>query len=290
MHENTGLAVVSNADERRHSLIQHRFALIGVKVKLRVPRNQAKYISRPREQSGPAGDSIAFLPDLGDFVTLNDYLDIADRGSAVPVDQRPAFDYHRPFGLRRCTSGDKPEYAGKSLSLESTTGKILCARTFSPWGETIRTMLHRLLHLYKAETCKELCFALTKAQMLLYDLTYAFVVIALFAAALSVAAQDPSKQAATPPAPKNLKVLTADVNVRQVMQRFTVGLGVQCSYCHVAGDFASDENPKKEIARKMLLMIKQINRNFPDAGNDFANSRYLPFPEGKQYVTCYACH
>jgi hypothetical protein len=40
----------------------------------------------------------------------------------------------------------------------------------------------------------------------------------------------------------------------------------------------------------MLLMIKQINRTFPDAGNDFANSRYLPFPEGKQYVTCYTCH
>jgi hypothetical protein len=115
-------------------------------------------------------------------------------------------------------------------------------------------------------------------------------VIVLFVAALSLVAQDQGKQAGGPPALKNLKVLTTDVNVGQVMQRFTAGLGVQCSYCHVAGDFASDENPKKDIARKMLLMIKQINRNFPDAGNDFANSRYLPFPEGKQYVTCYTCH
>jgi hypothetical protein len=112
----------------------------------------------------------------------------------------------------------------------------------------------------------------------------------LFFAALSLLAQDQSKQAVTPSASKNLKVLTTDVNIGQVMQRFTVGLGVQCSYCHAPGDFASDENPKKEIARKMLLLIKQINRNFPDAGNDFLNSRYLPFPEGKQYVTCYTCH
>jgi len=114
--------------------------------------------------------------------------------------------------------------------------------------------------------------------------------IVLFITALGLVAQDTNKQAGASPAPKNLKVLTPDVNVGQVMQRFTVGLGVQCSYCHAAGDFASDENPEKEIARKMLLMIKQINRNFPDAGNDFANSRYLPFPEGKQYVTCYTCH
>ena len=112
----------------------------------------------------------------------------------------------------------------------------------------------------------------------------------LLFAALSLLAQDQSKPTGAIPIPKNLKVLTADVNVGQVMQRFTVGLGVQCSYCHALGDFASDENPKKEMAREMLLMIKQINRSFPDAGNDFANSRYLPFPEGKQYVTCYTCH
>ena len=30
------------------------------------------------------------------------------------------------------------------------------------------------------------------------------------------------------------------------MRTFTTGLGVQCTYCHVAGNYASDENPKKE--------------------------------------------
>ena len=105
----------------------------------------------------------------------------------------------------------------------------------------------------------------------------------------SLIAQDQGKKSAAAP-PKNLKVLSADTNLLPVMQSFNAGLGVQCTYCHVAGDFASDDNPKKETARKMLMVIKQINMHFPDAGNDFANSRYLPFPEGKQYVTCYTCH
>jgi len=74
--------------------------------------------------------------------------------------------------------------------------------------------------------------------------------------------------------PKNLKVLPADVNIRQVMGTFTAGLGVMCTYCHVE-DRASDENPKKDVARMMLKMVAQINAGFPD---------------GKQHVTCYTCH
>jgi hypothetical protein len=112
----------------------------------------------------------------------------------------------------------------------------------------------------------------------------------LLSVALCVFAQDQGKKGVTPAAPKNLKVLSPEVNVSQIMRGFNTGLGVQCTYCHVQGDFASDDNPKKEIARKMLLLIKQINLHFADAGNDFANSRYLPFPEGKQYVTCFTCH
>ena len=90
--------------------------------------------------------------------------------------------------------------------------------------------------------------------------------------------------------PQNLKVLTPDVNLQKVMRDVTTALGVQCNYCHQQGNFASDENPKKEIARNMFRMVKEVALNFPDTGNDFANSKYLPFPEGKQYVTCYTCH
>lgn len=74
--------------------------------------------------------------------------------------------------------------------------------------------------------------------------------------------------------PRNLKILPADANLITTMRTFTASLGVQCDFCHVQ-DRASDENPKKEIARNMLMMVKDINAKFPD---------------GKQHVTCYTCH
>ena len=91
-------------------------------------------------------------------------------------------------------------------------------------------------------------------------------------------------------APRNLQVLAPEVNLPRLMESFNAALGVQCTHCHVQGDFASDDNPKKAVARTMLRMQQRVAARFPDSGNDFANSRYLPFPEGKQYVTCVTCH
>jgi hypothetical protein len=84
-------------------------------------------------------------------------------------------------------------------------------------------------------------------------------------------------QAAPPPAgpPKNLKVLPADTNIQQVMGAFRAALGVQCVYCHVQGDFPSDENPKKSTARNMLRVTADLNASFPDR---------------QRHVTCYTCH
>jgi hypothetical protein len=80
-----------------------------------------------------------------------------------------------------------------------------------------------------------------------------------------------------PPPPTNLKVLKVKTGqeVGQVMRTFTAGLGVQCVYCHVQGNFANDENPKKETARHMIRMTQEINSKFPD---------------GKMHVSCYTCH
>jgi hypothetical protein len=78
-----------------------------------------------------------------------------------------------------------------------------------------------------------------------------------------------------PGPPKNLKILPADVNIQQTMGAFRTALGVQCTYCHVQGDFASDDNPKKNMARNMLRIAADINATFPD---------------GKRHVTCYTCH
>jgi len=79
------------------------------------------------------------------------------------------------------------------------------------------------------------------------------------------------------PNPTNLKVLkvTTGAEVTQIMRTFTSGLGVQCSYCHVQGNFPSDENPKKDVARQMIRMAQKINAEFPD---------------GKMHVSCYTCH
>lgn len=77
-----------------------------------------------------------------------------------------------------------------------------------------------------------------------------------------------------PAAPKNLKLLKPE-EVRPMMGAFRTALGVQCTHCHVRGDFASDENPKKEMARNMIVMMREINAKFPD---------------GKMHVTCYTCH
>jgi hypothetical protein len=92
--------------------------------------------------------------------------------------------------------------------------------------------------------------------------------------------------------PKNLKILPADVNIQQVMGGIRVALGVQCNFCHGpegAGgrgggapggppapiDFASDENPKKLMARNMMRMVDDLNSG--------------PL-NGKMQVTCYTCH
>jgi hypothetical protein len=81
---------------------------------------------------------------------------------------------------------------------------------------------------------------------------------------------------------KNLKLLTAKSNVMLVMRGFNEALGVQCTYCHVQGDFASDDNPKKDIARKMIAMGRVIDDSFPSAVG--------VFPEGYHEVDCLTCH
>ena len=89
--------------------------------------------------------------------------------------------------------------------------------------------------------------------------------------------QDTPAPKKAPPEPKNLKILTGQsgAEVITTMRAFTTALGVQCNFCHVQGNFASDDNPKKEVARNMLLMTRDINAKFPD---------------GQRHVSCYTCH
>lgn len=96
-------------------------------------------------------------------------------------------------------------------------------------------------------------------------------------------AQAPQPQIVEGP---NVKVLTGlyAQQFQDEMNFIVQALGVNCSTCHVRGNFASEEKPQKQTARKMIEMVKAINKaNFPD---------YKP-KEGESVlgrVTCYTCH
>jgi len=93
----------------------------------------------------------------------------------------------------------------------------------------------------------------------------------------------PTAQIVDTPSVKILKGLTAP-QFEGEMQQMNVALGVACGFCHVRGNFASDDNPRKPTARRMLEMTQTINRQFfPD---------YRPAAEESSLgrVTCYTCH
>jgi hypothetical protein len=76
----------------------------------------------------------------------------------------------------------------------------------------------------------------------------------------------------------NLLVLPKDWSNKEVkgyMKQVAKGLGVQCSHCHDAANFASDAIPAKLAARKMIAMTRSLDEeNFG----------------GKGRVTCMTCH
>ena len=76
---------------------------------------------------------------------------------------------------------------------------------------------------------------------------------------------------------KNIQILKGVPAERLpvIMGLFARSLGVNCAYCHVAGDFANDSKPAKQTARKMYEMVNATNRD------SFGNSGT---------VTCWTCH
>ena len=114
----------------------------------------------------------------------------------------------------------------------------------------------------------------------------------LLALALAAPAVATAQEWSWPERAENLKVLPADFppeRLSAVMRGFTRALGVRCTYCHVGEegqplstfDFASDENPKKDIARTMLRMLGVINDTLATID-----------PSGPKRVNmwCHTCH
>ena len=57
-----------------------------------------------------------------------------------------------------------------------------------------------------------------------------------------------------------LKGIPAGKILPIMMEGFNKSLGVRCNHCHARGNWASDENPKKELAREMWKMTGTINK------------------------------
>jgi tetratricopeptide (TPR) repeat protein len=139
----------------------------------------------------------------------------------------------------------------------------------------------------------------------------AFATVVLVSA--SVAAQAQRGRGATPAGPTNLQVLPKDTpqqDVAALMQQFTQALGVQCTYCHVQGQFeppppddaaaaapagrgrrgqgpppmnyAADDRPQKAVARTMLKLVNDINATL--------RAKVAKPPSDLVAVQCATCH
>jgi len=104
-------------------------------------------------------------------------------------------------------------------------------------------------------------------------LSPAVMVLGVVTLAASAAVAQPAPQ--PPPPMTNLQLYPKDTprpEIVATMQGFVQALGVQsaggCSYCHVGTaptwDFASDAKPMKTVARKMILMSREITAKLPE--------------------------
>ena len=95
-----------------------------------------------------------------------------------------------------------------------------------------------------------------------------------------------------PPAPPNVvdtptvKVLTGLTvpEFEAEMQLMTQALGASCGTCHVPRNFASENNPRKLVARRMLEITKAINQQF------FSDYEPADGESRLGRVTCFTCH
>ncbi|HLH30238.1 MAG TPA: c-type cytochrome [Terriglobia bacterium] len=134
------------------------------------------------------------------------------------------------------------------------------------------------------------------------------VLVAVLVSPLSILGQEPARggggqgrgggggRGGAPPT--NLQVLPKDFTrqqVVQVMQTFTMGLGVGCNYCHaemegaqpgangqVPIDAASDAKQQKKTARVMMKMVADIN-------NTLGSQLGKPAADVTK-VQCITCH
>lgn len=70
-----------------------------------------------------------------------------------------------------------------------------------------------------------------------------------------------------------LKGLPSD-RLMSVMFAFKASLGVDCTHCHIKDQFEKDDKPPKQVARKMITLVRDTNEKLGGAAR----------------VTCFTCH
>src|SRR5262249_10077812 len=104
-------------------------------------------------------------------------------------------------------------------------------------------------------------------------LSFRILVLGTFPALAQTPAQPPQRPPMT-----TLQLYPKDTprpEIIATMQGFVAALGVQsqggCGYCHAGTapqfDFASDAKPTKTVARKMILMAREIQAKLPEVTN-----------------------
>jgi photosynthetic reaction center cytochrome c subunit len=111
---------------------------------------------------------------------------------------------------------------------------------------------------------------------LLRNMCAAYVVVVCVASIAGAQLPPGSEGKTAEQAYKNIQVLQGtpmDLFLPE-MRLFEAALGVDCEYCHSEQDRSKDDLQAKQTARKMIAMVREINKNF----------------DGRTVVTCYTCH
>jgi len=110
------------------------------------------------------------------------------------------------------------------------------------------------------------------------------VLFVIVCTSITVAAQQPPTPGMVDsPTVKVLTGLTVP-EFEAEMQLMTQALGLSCGSCHARGNFASEANPRKIAARRMLEMTKALNAQY------FADYKPLDGQSRLGRVTCFTCH
>lgn len=117
-------------------------------------------------------------------------------------------------------------------------------------------------------------------------------ILTLFCAVVVMTAATTKNKPAVDSPYKNLQVLPKDISPGD-MQKIMVGefedaLGVSCGFCHAKKDsteldYASDAKPEKQIARQMLRMTLNLNKDYFKIENPMVGTSNIA-------VTCNTCH